>query len=89
MAGSGAPAIQPVRGEGLRVAIVAAQWHDEVMDGLIGGAQRALSDSGVTDSVIVRVPGSFELPVAALQAAKAGYDAVVALGVVIDRKSVV
>lgn len=83
MAGSGAPAIQPVRGEGLRVAIVAAQWHDEVMDGLIGGAQRALSDSGVTDSVIVRVPGSFELPVAALQAAKAGYDAVVALGVVI------
>jgi 6,7-dimethyl-8-ribityllumazine synthase len=83
MAGRGAPAADPVRGEGLRVAIVAAQWHDEVMDGLIGGARRALADSGVTDSVVLRVPGSFELPVAALHAAKAGYDAVVALGVVI------
>ena len=83
MAGRGAPVAEPVRGEGLRVAIVAAQWHDEVMDGLIGGARRALADSGVTDSVVLRVPGSFELPVAALHAAKAGYDAVVALGVVI------
>lgn len=83
MAGRGAPVAEPVRGEGLRVAIVAAQWHDEVMDGLIGGARRALDDSGVTDSVVLRVPGSFELPVAALHAAKAGYDAVVALGVVI------
>ncbi len=83
MAGRGAPDSVPVRGDGLRVAIVAAQWHDEVMTGLIGGAQRALADSGVTDSVLVRVPGSFELPVAALRAAQAGYDAVVALGVVI------
>ena len=83
MAGRGAPVAEPVRGEGLRVAIVAAQWHDEVMDGLIGGARRALADSGVTDSVVLRVPGSFELPVAALHAANAGYDAVVALGVVI------
>jgi 6,7-dimethyl-8-ribityllumazine synthase len=32
---------------------------------------------------VVRVPGSFELPVAALHAARNGYDAVVALGVVI------
>ena len=79
MAGRGAPAGEPVRGEGLRAAIVAAQWHDEVMDGLIGGARRALADSGVTDAVVLRVPGSFELPVAALHAAKAGYDAVVAL----------
>jgi len=83
MAGRGAPVAEPVRGEGLRAAIVAAQWHDEVMDGLIGGARRALADSGVTDAIVLRVPGSFELPVAALHAAKAGYDAVVALGVVI------
>ncbi len=53
------------------------------MDGLVAGAQRALSEAGVTDSVVVRVPGSFELPVAALRAARSGYDAVVALGVVI------
>jgi 6,7-dimethyl-8-ribityllumazine synthase len=83
MAGSGAPEIKPPRAEGLRVAIVASQWHAEVMDGLVAGAQRALAESGVTDSVLIRVPGAFELPVAALHAAKAGYDAVVALGVVI------
>jgi 6,7-dimethyl-8-ribityllumazine synthase len=83
MAGSGAPAIETPRAPGLRVAIVAAQWHGQVMDGLIAGAQRALVDAGVDGSVVVRVPGSFELPVAALHAAKNGYDAVVALGVVI------
>jgi 6,7-dimethyl-8-ribityllumazine synthase len=42
-----------------------------------------LVESGVTEFKVVRVPGSFELPVAALHAAKNGYDAVVALGVVI------
>ncbi len=83
MAGSGTPALEMPRAEGLRVAIVAAQWHGEVMDGLLAGAQRALAEAGVTDAVVVRVPGSFELPVAALHAAKSGYDAVVALGVVI------
>jgi len=83
MAGSGTPALEMPRAEGLRVAIVAAQWHGEVMDGLLAGAQRALAEAGVTDSVVVRVPGSFELPVAALHAAKSGYDAVVALGVII------
>jgi 6,7-dimethyl-8-ribityllumazine synthase len=83
MAGSGAPVMQTPKADGLRVAIVAAQWHTQVMDGLIAGAQRALSEGGVTDSVVLRVPGSFELPVAALRAARSGYDAVVALGVVI------
>jgi len=39
--------------------------------------------AGVTDPVVVRVPGSFELPVAAGHLARAGYDAVVALGVVV------
>jgi len=83
MAGSGAPTIEIPQAGGLRVAIVAAQWHTQVMDGLVAGAQRAVKDSGVTDSVVIRVPGSFELPVAALRAAQSGYDAVVALGVVI------
>ena len=37
----------------------------------------------MSDYTVIRVPGSFELPVASLHAAKSGYDAVVALGVVI------
>jgi 6,7-dimethyl-8-ribityllumazine synthase len=83
MSGSGAPTIEVPRAEGVRVAVVAAQWHPKVTDGLLAGAVRALDDSGVTDYTVIRVPGSFELPVATLHAAKAGYDAVVALGVVI------
>ena len=83
MSGSGAPSIEIPRVEGARVAIVAAQWHPKVTDALVAGAIRALDDSGVTDYTVVRVPGSFELPVASLHAAKNGYDAVIALGVVI------
>jgi 6,7-dimethyl-8-ribityllumazine synthase len=83
MSGSGAPTLEVPRADGARVAIVAARWHPKVTDALVAGAIRALDDSGVTDYTVIRVPGSFELPVASLHAAKNGYDAVVALGVVI------
>ena len=77
----GAPVIRP-DGAGLRVAVVAASWHQRIMDGLLDGAARGLAEAGVEDVDIVRVPGTFELPVAC--AALAGrYDALVALGVVI------
>lgn len=81
MSGAGAPTLS-ITVEGLRVAVIAASWHEQVMDGLIAGAQRALAEAGVTDHVLVRVPGTFELPVAASRLA-AHVDAVVALGVVI------
>ncbi len=68
--------------EGLRVAIIASSWHDVVMDGLIAGATAASTHAGAVN-VLYRVPGSFELPLAAQVAATAGFDAVVALGVII------
>jgi 6,7-dimethyl-8-ribityllumazine synthase len=83
MAGHGAPDQEPIDCSDLRVAVVAASWHTQVMDGLLAGAQRALSDYQVRDSQVVRVPGTFELPVVASALAAQGYDAVVALGVVI------
>ena len=83
MSGTGAPEQHVSGGPGLRVVVVAASWHPEVMDGLLAGAHRGLAAAQVGDVVVVRVPGSFELPVAALAAAGAGADAVVALGVVI------
>lgn len=82
MSGAGAPSIT-VDGTGLRVAVVAAQWHTQIMDGLLEGARRALVTAHVTHAKEIRVPGAFELPVAAARAAEAGYDAVVALGVVV------
>ncbi|HZI98893.1 MAG TPA: 6,7-dimethyl-8-ribityllumazine synthase [Actinomycetales bacterium] len=83
MSGRGAPELRVDGAAALRVAVVAAQWHREVMDGLTDGARRALADAGVDDVLWLRVPGSFELPVAAARAARAGYDAIVALGVVV------
>jgi 6,7-dimethyl-8-ribityllumazine synthase len=84
MSGSGAPTPSAVVGaEKLRVAIVASSWHQLVMDGLLAGARRALAESGVTDVTEVRVPGAFELTVAASRLADSGFDAIVALGVVI------
>jgi len=81
MSGTGAPEMT-IDAEGLRVAIVASSWHETVMDGLVAGAVGACTRAGAV-SVLYRVPGSFELPLAAQAAAQAGYDAVVALGVVI------
>ena len=81
MAGHGAPTLTVDAG-GLRVAVVAASWHETVMNGLIGGARRALADAGRTEIPLVRVPGSFELPVACASLADR-FDALVALGVVI------
>jgi len=66
----------------MRVVVIAASWHEQVMDGLIAGARRALVEAGVADPTLVRVPGTFELPVAAARIAP-HVDAVVALGVVI------
>jgi 6,7-dimethyl-8-ribityllumazine synthase len=82
MSGSGAPALDVAGVAGLRVAVVAASWHETVMDGLVDGAVRTLDGLEVRYELI-RVPGAFELPIVARAAAVAGFDAVVALGVVI------
>ena len=81
MSGHGSPDLA-VSGEGLNVVVIAGSWHEEISNGLIAGATRALDESGATYT-LVRVPGSFELPVVARTALDAGADAVVALGVII------
>ena len=87
MSGEGSPTshyqAQPIDCHDIRVAVLAASWHEQVMDGLVAGARRALDDFKVESADVVRVPGSFELPVVAGALAEAGYEAVVALGVVI------
>lgn len=70
----------------MRVAIVAARFNELVVDGLLEGAQDTLARHGVAaQSVsIVRVPGAFEIPLAAKKLCESGQcDAVVALGAVI------
>ena len=81
MSGQGSPDIT-IDGTGLDIVVIAGTWHDEITNGLIAGATTALDESGASHR-LVRVPGSFELPVAAKAALEAGADAVVALGVII------
>jgi len=82
MSGQGAPELT-VSAVDARVAIVAASWHVEIMDGLVAGALRACESAGAIP-FLIRVAGSFELPIVAKAcAASDEYDVVVALGVVI------
>ncbi|MFI6848145.1 6,7-dimethyl-8-ribityllumazine synthase [Kitasatospora sp. NBC_00085] len=83
MSGHGAPELTIDNAADLKVAVIAAQWHEQVMNGLLDGAHRALKELGIAEPTVLRVPGTFELPVAAKRLAERGYDAVVALGVVI------
>ena len=81
MSGAGSPTIT-VDATGLNIVIVAGQWHDVITDAMIASAQRTIDASGATHS-LVRVAGSFELPVVCKAVLEAGADAVLALGVII------
>ena len=65
-----------------RFAIVASEYNSVITDRLIGGAKRALKNQKQVD--LIRVPGSFEIPLAVKQAAASEkYDGIVALGCVV------
>jgi 6,7-dimethyl-8-ribityllumazine synthase len=69
-----------------RFAVIATQWYDEVLDGLVAGALQTLRDAGAENRniTLIRVPGAFELPLALEHAAASGrYDALIALGCVV------
>jgi 6,7-dimethyl-8-ribityllumazine synthase len=71
---------------GLRVAIVVSRFNDFVTNRLLEGALDALNRTGAadTDLLIVKVPGSFEIPLAARKLVKTGkYDAIICLGTII------
>ena len=71
---------------GLRFAIVVSKYHDFITDRLQRGALSALAAAGVSlnEITLVRVPGAFEIPIAAQHAAETGrFQAVVCLGCVI------
>jgi 6,7-dimethyl-8-ribityllumazine synthase len=75
---------QPVGGNGLRIAIVAARYNEVYVNGMVEAAVRHLQLSGASVDV-VRVPGAFEIPVAAarmVQDPAIRFDAVICLGVI-------
>ena len=83
MSGAGAPKLS-IDASGLAITVIVTSWHTEITDGLLAGAERALTAAGNDVYTVVRVPGAFELPLAAKWAAEEGADAIIALGVVIQ-----
>ena len=81
MSGEGAPRFEMGDTAGLTVGIVQSLWHRTITDALVQGAERAAAEADARTEV-VRVPGAFELPLAAQVLAR-DHDVVVALGVVI------
>ncbi len=72
--------------KGLKIGIVLSRFNNFVSDRLLEGALDGLRRSGAEegDCSVVRVPGSFEIPLAAKKMAKSGcYDAIICLGCVI------
>ena len=66
-----------------RVAIISSSWHLDICNDLVAGAKRALGQAAITDVLVHYVPGSFEIPLAAQKMFEKGYDAVVAVGLVL------
>ena len=66
-----------------KVAIISSSWHLDICNDLIAGAQRALQLAQVSKVEVQFVPGSFEIPLAAQYAFDKGFDAVVAVGLVL------
>ena len=82
MSGQGRPSGASVDASGLSLAIAATRWHAEITDSLVRRAVAAADACGISEPLVVRVPGAVELPVVAAELA-ATHDAVACLGAVI------
>jgi 6,7-dimethyl-8-ribityllumazine synthase len=72
--------------KGLKFAIVVSRFNDFITDRLVEGALDALirHNASEADIDIIKVPGSFEIPLAVRRAAKSDkYDALIAIGAII------
>ena len=75
-------------GSNVRLAIVVARFNEHITGALLDGALAAAKENGAPDPYVAWVPGSFELPVAALHLAESGrYDAIVCLGAVVRHET--
>ena len=79
-----APSIDVPKAPHAKIAIISSSWHLDICNDLIAGAKRALAQADVKEISVTYVPGSFEIPLAAQRAFEKGFDAVVAVGLVLE-----
>lgn len=85
-AGNEAVDFPEMDGSEIRVGIIKARWHEDIIDELVVGVKTSLKECGVADDNIIvsEVPGSFELPLAARYMALSGQvDVVIPMGLLI------
>ena len=68
----------------LRVGVVRSTFNPVITDGLLAGALATLEEAKAGEVTVVETPGAFELPLLAARLAERGYDAVVAIGAVVE-----
>lgn len=72
--------------DGARFAIIASRWNPRITDTLVTGARKTFAEHGVAEDAVdvIRVPGAWEIPLAAARlAAASSHSAIIALGCVI------
>lgn len=69
---------------GLRIGVVSAAFNRSITRGLTEGAVEYLREAEAEDVLLIEAPGAFELPLVAQRLARAGFDAVICLGAVIE-----
>ena len=72
--------------QGFKIGVVVSRFNELITEGLLAGALNTLKEAGIADEaiILVRVPGSFEIPLAAQRLAQTGkLEAIVCLGAVI------
>jgi 6,7-dimethyl-8-ribityllumazine synthase len=74
--------VESVDATGLRVAIIATRWHEQITSALLDSAVRTAKECGIPSPTVLRTSGAIELPLIA-QAAATAHDAVVCLGLVL------
>jgi len=74
-----------LQGQGVKVSLVVSRFNSFITDRLLEGALDALRRHGVEEKgiTVIRVPGSFEIPLGVRRAAGQKVDAVIALGALI------
>jgi 6,7-dimethyl-8-ribityllumazine synthase len=70
--------------EGMRIGVARSVFNRSVTDGLLDGALAKLEEAGAVEVTVVEVEGAFELPLLASRLADRGYDAVVAVGAIVE-----
>jgi len=67
--------------EGLRFAVIASRFNDDIVGGLLEGALSCLTRHGADAITVYRVPGAFEIPTLTMKLVDAGgIDAIVTIG---------